>query len=324
MQHVHSHIQLPTATKRAALDPRPYYIVDQIENMAVLLLPANKSLPMSIVDLAADPDALDRHFSQHVAVTLHGNEDHPKLPVVDQPIHASILAAKKSIKATKQLPYNERFATLLDTNAHLNIGSIRPRGDAGITFFKQDAPDRPRVNIFTLFTPEAAIAVDSTGIRGVAMSATHIFSFFNEWLRPGHVRFTRDLLQINLGRGPGLVHINGHRVENLLPKHTKSCFVCRATEGLTVCGACQRVAYCRGARCQQALGGHNCPGRPINTRGVAHLGNLFNPPKCATCGTLGTMEVPVQACAACQAVKYCSVKCQKAGWKAGHKQACHT
>ena len=42
-------------------------------------------------------------------------------------------------------------------------------------------------------------------------------------------------------------------------------------------------------------------------------------PKCCVCKAIG---VPLRSCGRCKTAKYCSRTCQKADWKAGHKQVC--
>lgn len=43
---------------------------------------------------------------------------------------------------------------------------------------------------------------------------------------------------------------------------------------------------------------------------------------CALCGSTANDVVRLRKCASCQIVAYCSEKCQRADWKAGHKKTC--
>jgi len=43
---------------------------------------------------------------------------------------------------------------------------------------------------------------------------------------------------------------------------------------------------------------------------------------CVTCGRAPGPQLKLQACAACQAVQYCSKECQRVSWNGGHKEQC--
>jgi hypothetical protein len=43
---------------------------------------------------------------------------------------------------------------------------------------------------------------------------------------------------------------------------------------------------------------------------------------CANCGRAAGAQLNLQACAACQAVQYCSKECQRVSWNGGHKEQC--
>ena len=45
-------------------------------------------------------------------------------------------------------------------------------------------------------------------------------------------------------------------------------------------------------------------------------------PRVETCKACDTSDARLSRCARCEAVFYCSVECQRAHWKAGHKHEC--
>ncbi|XP_022799776.1 uncharacterized protein LOC111337696 [Stylophora pistillata] len=45
---------------------------------------------------------------------------------------------------------------------------------------------------------------------------------------------------------------------------------------------------------------------------------------CSFCGQMANEEVTLMKCSACKAVVYCSYRCQRKDWKAGHKQKCQS
>lgn len=45
-------------------------------------------------------------------------------------------------------------------------------------------------------------------------------------------------------------------------------------------------------------------------------------PRVEVCKACGTSDARLSRCSRCEAVYYCSVECQHAHWKAGHKREC--
>lgn len=296
--------------------------------MAVLLIPADESRPYSF--LSGTRQNIESTFPNGAVIPVPSKPDYPKL--MGETCFIIVIVAPTDRAASISLPINVRFRRMYRSNLHLKttfqsfLPSGRMRGDVGIMLYKgtDEASDRQSLLSSYLGSRDTAVIHtmgDPETLIVTFIRASDVFSFISEeWLPHGNKCVAHDMLSmIRRFEGRTTLRIGDDTMDLVLPKYITACFVCGATEGLTLCPGCRSVGYCSAA-CQQELGGHNCPGKRV-TGGIANLGNMSNLPVCVTCSTMGTLSAPMKFCGGCKCAMYCNRACQKADWRR-HRRAC--